>query len=119
MDRWNGSEAVVQPFEVDSDPGALHLGQQVELADGSVVGDAYLASLDNILIDGDGSVYSEFDPETGMPDQSSLVGHYRQLILPGERYPLIVARESAVNVGIAAVAALLAAWIVRRRRPGT
>lgn len=117
MDQWNASEAVPQPYG-DHDSSALSLGQRIELPDGQVVGDAYIASLDNILIDGDGSVYSQFDLETGLPDRSSLVGHYRQLVLPGERYPQIVARESAVNGGIATVGMLVATWLVRRRRPG-
>lgn len=117
MDRWNAAEAVAQPYGV-SDPSALQLGQRVELPDGQVVGDAYLASMDNILIDGDGSVYSRFDPETGLPDRSSLVGHYRELVLPGERYPQVVARESAAVGATALLVLLAAAGIVRRRRPG-
>jgi hypothetical protein len=118
MDRWNASQAVPQPYGVEHDASALQLGQQVELLDGEVVGDAYLASLDNILIDGDGSLYAQFDPDTGLPDRSSLVGHYRQLVLPGARYPEIIVRESAVNGGAAVLALLVAAGVVRRRRPG-
>jgi hypothetical protein len=118
MDRWNISQAVAQPYGVGSDPSALQLGQQVELLDGEVVGDAYLARLENILIDGDGSLYSRFDPVSGLPDRSSLVGHYRQLVLPGVVYPRVVVRESAVNGGVAVLALFAATGIVRRRRPG-
>ena len=117
MDRWNGSEAVALPYGVETEPGVLQLGRQVVLSNGDVVGDAYLASLENILIDGDGSVYARFDPATGLPDRSSLVGRYRQLVLPGARYPEIIARESAVAVGSALLLLVGTIGIVRRRRP--
>jgi hypothetical protein len=117
MDRWNASEAVAVPYG-NAEPGALSLGQRVELTSGEIVGSAYLASLDNIVIDGDGAVYSRFDDETGLPDRSSLVGYELELFLSGERYAQVVVRESAVAGGIAVLAMLAAAAIVRRRRPG-
>ncbi|HET7581663.1 MAG TPA: hypothetical protein VFL75_02785 [Candidatus Limnocylindria bacterium] len=117
MDRWNAAEATARPYgQGESD--ALALGARIELTDGEVVGDAYLASLENIVIDADGSVYSRFDPDSGLPDRSSLVGRYRELMLPGERYPQVVARESAVGIGAAVLLLLAAGAIVRHRRPG-
>jgi hypothetical protein len=125
MDRWNETEALATPFNIDETTGepdragGLLLGLRLELPSGELVGEDVASQLgEDQMIDNDGAIYTRFDEATGQPDRSSLVGWLRDLVVPGRLYPLVRLRESAVAVGVAMVLMLLGAGVVRRRRPG-
>jgi hypothetical protein len=122
MDRWNEGEALVVSY-MDQEAGlqlegGLMVGQRVELLDGRVVGwDEIPRGGGDMIISMGGGIYTSFDEETGEPDESSLVGWDRMLIMPGSLYPTVVARESSVVLGVALVFGLLVTRVVSGRRP--
>ena len=98
------SEAVAVPVnqEFVGGSGDMYLDQQFVLPDGTLVGWEYFGS------DGSGP-YDELG-NSKYPEV--------MLIIPGERYRFVEARE-AVALGVASILALLlAAGVITRRRPG-
>lgn len=81
-------------------PGDLYIDQKFVLPDGRLVGWEY---------------FSNSDPydENGNPRYPQV-----SLIVPGERYRFVEAREALVLLGGSLVALTLAAFVVGRRRPG-
>ncbi|HET6379439.1 MAG TPA: hypothetical protein VFH63_00180 [candidate division Zixibacteria bacterium] len=123
MDRWNQSEALVVSYDVQGSGGPLEgglmVGQRVELLDGRVVGwDEVPRGGGDMIISMGGAIYTSLDEQTGEPDEDSLVGWERMLVVPEALYPVVVLRESGVVIGVALLFGLLAARIVARRRPG-
>jgi hypothetical protein len=123
MDRWNLTLAQTLPTAFDDREweerqGALRLGQRIELEGGEMVSWDYVASLGTSqLVDADGAIYTRFDAVTGKPDPSSFVGWDRELLVPGERYPEVLLRESVAVGAVALMLVTAAAAVVRRRRP--
>jgi hypothetical protein len=119
-DRWNQAEAVMQRFSPEFanaqfDVGALPVSYGLETADGEFLpyDQAYARGLNPNFADEDGGWYaSEEDLEAGR-----LIGYDAQLMIPGERYPELVLRHSALVVGLGILALGLAAIVVVRRRP--
>jgi len=120
-DQWNRAEATVQPRYLESveppeiEMTALGVAYGIETADGEFMsyGEAFDRGLDDNFRGEDGKVYqSEADLAAGRS-----MGHDAWLMIPGERYPELVLRDSvvAVIVGLAALAA--SAVVVTRRRP--
>jgi hypothetical protein len=116
MDRWNETDAVVQPYGVDRG-GGLVMGLRVELASGELVSweelNARGVSIEAIGMGGE--LYT--DPEA-MGRGEDPIGSERELLVPGRLYPLIVLRESAVLGGVALVVLAAGLVVVKRRRPG-
>ena len=84
-------------------PGALYIDQRIRMPDGRVVTWEEL----NVLVPmEDGSDW----PPAGYT--------YVALVVPGERYPFVQAREVTALAGASLVAFGIAAIAVRRRRPG-
>jgi ABC-type transport system involved in multi-copper enzyme maturation permease subunit len=120
MDRWLEADAEVVPAMnggIGSDPGgALLLGTRIELPSGE------LATWDSLFQRGFNDIYEDMDGRIYTNEED--VGHHelaigvdRQLVIRGHLYPAILLRESAVVAGIGGVLGLLAALVVRRRRP--
>lgn len=120
MDRWNEAEAQVvagMNGGIGSDTGgALLLGSRILLPTGELAtwNDLFARGLFDISQDMDGRMYASW-VDVGHPERA--IGEERQLIIPGERYPAVLVRESGVALGIGAVLTLAAATVVRRRRP--
>jgi ABC-type transport system involved in multi-copper enzyme maturation permease subunit len=121
MDEWHHREAVPQRFMAapnepgDFDMGALAVDYGIQLRDGELVsyGDLYRRGVTTQISDEQGRSYaSEADYEAG-----NFIGYDVQMVIPGERYPELVAREGAVVGALALLALGLTAAIVRRRRP--
>jgi hypothetical protein len=116
MDRWNETDAIEQPYGVQPSPGALHLQERLKLDDGTVLGWQEMTErYSTISIGQDGTLYTEFDDQGLNP--SNPVGRVVSLTLPGELYPTVVLRESALLAMLALLAAGLAFVVVTRRRP--
>jgi ABC-type transport system involved in multi-copper enzyme maturation permease subunit len=103
-------EAVTVAADVqdDSSPqaGDKYIDQKFVLADGTLVGYDYFFN------DGQGGQGDPFD-EFGNP-KFPLVN----LVVPGDRYRFVEAREAGVLIGGSLVALLIAGFVVVRRRPG-
>jgi hypothetical protein len=120
-DRWNEGEARMQRFwdeagnPVPFDLGALDVDYGLQTPDGAFLsyGEAYESGrLTEPFQDEQGRVYaSAADLEAG-----KVLGHDVRLSIPGERYPELVLRDSAVAVLIGVVALGATAAVVRRRR---
>ncbi len=98
-------EAVVMPIDTQTGqggarPGDMWIDQKFVLPDGSLVDYGYFGGEDP---------YDEF----GEPRYPMVV-----LLVPGERYRFVEAREAAALGGGSLVALGLAAFVVKRRRPG-
>jgi hypothetical protein len=119
MDRWNETLAIIiDPYApphgvVD---GSLGLSGGVELPSGELVPYSYITS-DEQYQDETGAIYTTWDQDTGLPDPDTFVGWDRVRIVPGSLYALVLARDSAVTLGVGAVAVVGSAVAVRRRRP--
>jgi hypothetical protein len=121
-DRWNEGEARIQRFwdeagnPVPFDVGALDVDYGLQTPDGEFLsyGEAYESGqLTETFQDEQGRVYaSAADLEAG-----KVFGHDVRLSIPGERYPELVFRDSAVAVLVGVVALGTTAAVVRRRRP--
>ena len=85
-------------------PGAMYFDQRIRMPDGRVV------------------TWEELSVLVPMPDDGSEwppAGYtYVALVVPGERYRFVEAREVAALVGGSLVALGIGALAVRRRRPG-
>ena len=114
MGRWNETEGVVSTIG-EYERGALYFGSGIELESGERVpwGDprAQMVAYQGL----DGRYYAT---EADMNAGRNAIGRDYQIIIPGERYPEIVARESAMTVGVGAVLVLTALLVTQRRRPG-
>jgi ABC-type transport system involved in multi-copper enzyme maturation permease subunit len=105
--RVLATEAVAIPIEPTGEnlgfrPGDLFIDQRFVLPDGSLVGYDYFNATGVVGVD-----------ENGNPTFPMV-----QLVIPGERYRFVEAREAMVLVGASLVALLLAGFVVSRRRPG-
>jgi hypothetical protein len=120
MDRWNETLAVViDPYATPHGvtEGSLGLGGGIELPSGELVSYAAITS-DEQYQDETGAIYTRWDDETGQADPASFVGWMRLRIIPGRQYPVVVARDSAMSLGVGVLAIGAAVVAVRRRRPG-
>jgi hypothetical protein len=121
MDRWNQTLAIViDPYAMpDGGPewdGAMGLGGGVQLPSGEFVSYSDIQA-DVQYGDESGGMYSRYDEEAQRPDPASFIGWERSIIVPGRIYLLVMARDSAVMVGIGVILSGLAVLAVRRRRP--
>jgi hypothetical protein len=96
------AEAVVAPLEQSVGDDDLYIDGKFQLPDGS------LATWDELVARDPSIVESEFGPEYP----------FVSLIIPGERYREIEAREAGVHLGISALFLLAGGVVVLRRRPG-
>ena len=118
-DRWNLIESTMQRFSPETanaaDMAALGVSYGMETADGEFItySEAYERGMNPNFADEHGGWYaSEEDLEAGR-----LLGYDARLTIPGERYPDIVLRHSALVVSLGILALGLAAFVVVRRRP--
>ncbi len=106
-------EAVQVPADMQGDsspqPGDKFIDQKFVLEDGTLVGYDYFFN------QGDGSQGGQGDPfdEFGNPKFPMV-----NLVIPGERYRFVEAREAGVLIGGSLGALLIAGFVVVRRRPG-
>jgi hypothetical protein len=120
MDRWNDTLAVViDPYATTDGvvEGSLGIGGGVELPSGELVSYAEITS-DAQYQDETGAIYTRWDEDTGQADAASFVGWDRVRIIPGRQYPVVLARDSAMSLGVGVLAIGAAVVAVRRRRPG-
>lgn len=121
-DRWNAGEAGMQRFwDEDGNPipfdlGALDIDYGLQTQDGEYLsyGEAYESGiLTETFQDEQGRVYAS----AGDLEAGKVFGHDVRLAIPGERYPELMIRDSAVAVLVGVVALGTTAGVVRRRRP--
>lgn len=120
MDRWNETLAIViDPYATTDGvtEGSLGIGGGIELPSGELVSYAEITS-DTQFQDETGAIYTRWDEDTGKADPASFVGWDRVRIIPGRQYPVVVARDSAMSLGVGVFATGGAVVAVRRRRPG-
>jgi hypothetical protein len=97
------------------DLAALDVSYGLETVDGEFLsyGEAFERGMSTTIIDERGRVYdSDASYEAGQP-----VGYDVRLAIPGERYPELMLRDSAIGVILGLVALAAAAFVVVRRRP--
>ena len=106
--RILANEAVALPIDPvqgsGGKPGDMYIDQKFVLPDGTLVGYEYF--------NGSGGQGDPFD-ENGNPRYPQVA-----LVIPGERYRFVEAREAAVLLAGSLVALLVAGFVVSRRRPG-
>ena len=113
LDRWTETEAEAVVINTNVQ-GARHVGGGIELTSGEQVPYADPRVPEEMYSLGDGQIYgSSADAEAGR----NPVGREFQLVIPGERYSEIVAREAAVMGGVFGLLAGAAAVVIRQRRP--
>ena len=121
MDEWHHREAVPQRFMAgpndpgDFDMGALAVDYGIQMRDGELIsfGELYRRGVTTQISDEQGRSYaSEADYEAG-----NFIGYDVQMVIPGKRYPELVAREGALASAIGLLGLALTGAIVRRRRP--
>lgn len=101
--RWLASEAViVDDADGSGLPGALYIDQRIRMPDGRVVTWDELSTIVPMV---DGLDW----PPAGYT--------YLSLVVPGERYPFVQAREVMALTGASLTAFGVAALALRRRRP--
>jgi ABC-type transport system involved in multi-copper enzyme maturation permease subunit len=120
MDRWLEADAeVVDAMNggIGADTGgALLLGSRIQLPSGELAtwDSLFQRGYRDIYEDMDGRIYSK---EADVGHHELAIGQDRQLVIRGSLYPAILMRESGVVAGIGGVFGILAALVVRRRRP--
>jgi ABC-type transport system involved in multi-copper enzyme maturation permease subunit len=121
MDQWHRVEAIAQRFmsspsdQAQLDQGALAVDYGIEMRDGELVsyGDLYRRGITTQISDEQGRSYaSEADYEAG-----KFIGYDVQMVIPGKRYPELVAREGVISGAVGLIALGLTGAVVRRRRP--
>jgi hypothetical protein len=121
MDRWNQTELVAQRFmeglnqPAEFDTSALAVNGGIETPDGELItyNELYESGVETQMSDEQGRMYtSQADFEAGR-----FIGYEVLLVIPGVRYPELVAREGVVAGGLGLVALGLTTLVVRRRRP--
>lgn len=122
QDRWLESEALVQRMTASADGelpeydiGAKYINTGVETPSGEVLTWQEMtdAGLEVTYVDEQGRLFaSEADMLAG-----NVLGYDVQFVIPGERYPAVVAREGAIAAGLGLVALAFTALVVSRRRP--
>lgn len=112
--RWNETEAIEAWY--DQDWGApLFVGSGVRLASGERLSMAEFYGGGSEAFQGDdGQLYSTAADAEAERDP---IGQEFILVIPGERYPEIMARASLVTVGAGALLMIGAAVVTNRRRP--
>lgn len=118
---WLEREAVVMRVDPQlglEDAGALWVNGGLQLVNGTTYTweQAYAHGIMADLSDDEGSgarYASEADYRAGR-----VAGYEVAFVIPGKRYPEIVARESAEIIGLGLLALGITALVVRRRRPG-
>jgi hypothetical protein len=115
MDRWIEGDATVAAYG-GPDEGGRYLGQRVLLPNGELIdyGELQRRGLSFEAMQDD-LIYAKPE-DVGHPER--VIGRDRQLLVPGKLYSQVVLREAGVVGGTAALLALAATWVVRRRRPG-
>jgi hypothetical protein len=115
MDRWLEGDAIVTAYG-SPDEGGRYMGQRVLLPNGELIdyGELNRRGLSVEAIQDD-LMYAKPE-DIGHPER--VIGRDRQLLVPGKLYSQVVVREAGVVGGAAALLALAATWLVRRRRPG-
>lgn len=120
-DRWNRAEASAQRFYDDSgdpvpfDMAALDVDSGLVTPDGEFIthSEAFERGMSPNYFDDSGRAYaSEGDVAAGR-----VLGYDARLTIPGQRYPEIVLRHSALAAGLGIIALGLTAIVVARRRP--
>jgi len=115
MDRWIEGDATVSAYG-SPDEGGRYIGQRVLLPNGELIDYAELQrrglSFEAMQ---DDLIYAKPE-DVGHPERA--IGRDRQLLVRGKLYPQVALREAGVVGGAAALLALAATWVVRRRRPG-
>ena len=90
-------------------PGDKFIDQKFVLPDGTLVGYDYFFSQGDGGLGGQGDPFDEFgNPKFPMVN----------IVIPGERYRFVEAREAGVLIGGSLIALLIAGFVVVRRRPG-
>ena len=116
MGRWNEAEAVEAWY--DQDLGApLFVGNGIRLASGQRLSmeEFYGGGLSSEMFQGDdGQLYANAADAQAARDP---IGQEYILIIPGERYPEIMARASLVTAGAGVLLMAAAAFVTSRRRP--
>ena len=112
--RWNETEAIEAWY--DQHLGApLFVGSGVRLASGERLSMAEFYGEGNAGFQGpDGQLYATAADAEAQRDS---IGQEYILVIPGERYPEIMARGSLVTVGACALLVVGAAMVTSRRRP--
>jgi hypothetical protein len=113
-DRILVGEAVAIPTDPNGNNGGYgssdkYIDQKFVLEDGTLVGYDYFYNQGD---GGQGGLSDPFD-EFGNPKFPMV-----NLVIPGERYRFVEAREAGVLIGGSLVALLIAGFVVVRRRPG-
>jgi len=112
--RWNETEAIEAWY--DQDLGApLFVGSGVRLASGERLSMAEFYGDGNEAFQGDdGQMYATAADAEAERDP---IGQEYILVIPGERYPEIMARASLVTAGAGVLLMIGAAVVTSRRRP--
>jgi hypothetical protein len=114
LNQWNETEAIDAWY--DRDLGApLFVGSGVRLASGERISMAeFYGGGNEAFQSDDGQLYATAaDAEAGRDP----IGQEYILLIPGERYPEIMARASLVTAGAGALFMMCAAVVTSRRRP--
>ena len=121
LDQVNRSVATLQPIYagIGEPPPSLLAGLDVafgiERPDGEFMTytEAFDRGLSPTITDENGQVFeSEADLRSG-----NAIGRDARLVLAGEKYPLLVLRDSVVAIVVGTVALAVSAVVVARRRP--
>jgi hypothetical protein len=104
--RWLASEAIFVDDETGGPvPGAIYVDQRLRDPSGRIL------TWDE--------AYAVMPPEDADTVEWPPAGWtYVSLVVPGDRYPFVAARETAALAGASLVAFVIAGVAVRRRRPG-
>lgn len=112
--RWNEAEAIEAWY--DQDLGApLFVGSGVRLASGERLSMAeFYGDGNEAFQSDDGQMYATAADAEAARDP---IGQEYILVIPGERYPVIMARASLVTAGAGVLLMIGAALVTNRRRP--
>ncbi len=121
LDQWNRSEATLQPMYAaigepeEFDIAALDVAFGIERVDGEFM--TYTEAFDRgftpNFTDENGRV---FESEEALR-AGEFIGRDARLVIAGEKYPLLVLRDSIIAVLVGLVALAASAGVVARRRP--